>query len=473
MKRFVTVTRSAYRPVLGVQDKEILSTYKKAKNLKATRARSLSDSERNEIQWLSGARKCIKAGLLTATQVKRLESYRKLSPTARLQQLEQNHTEVRRHLALLHGHISEDDGHGKAQSLLNESLAFEARQAQPTSSFQQADSLPSEKPGAATVLTHSPVEISPDEGTNTQLTPFQHSRGPAPFWRSWGVKDATKGRNLGVKELLSQIFRNISPSQRDSFHGRTEHLHRVSKFFTRRDHLFFHMSPDPLKIYRPPPMIHQDLFDAATRVVRVENIIGYRFENKKLCIEALKGSLVDIPLYWQGIVTPIAGNRRLALLGDRVLALGMTALWWDAKLPTSAYGTAMARLESRASLGVRATQLGIDGTLIIRNGTNPVPNYLIAETLEAIIGAVYVDSNHSLSVVQEILKKLRFENDLHQLAEAMKPPLEPAAPTAPTTDPPIKSVTAPAVDPAIDPATESMTASTSDSTPDISTRPCT
>ncbi|KAL5376876.1 hypothetical protein DPSP01_010142 [Paraphaeosphaeria sporulosa] len=464
MGRLVTVTQSAYRPVLGVQDKKKLSNYKKkAKNLKAIRGRSLSHSERNELAWLVRARECIMAGLLTVNQAKGLESYRKLSPTAQFQQLDQNHMEVRRNLGLLHGRISDDDdGYGKAQNLLNDSSAFEARQAQPMRLFQQAASLPSPNPGAVTAFIYSLMRLSPDAGTNPQPTPFQHSG------RSWVVKNATKSRILSVKEHLSQFFWKASPSRRNSFHGRTEHLDRLSKFFTRRDNLFFNMSPDPLQFYRPPPMIHQDLFDAATRVVRVENIIGYRFQNKKLCIEALKGSMVDIPLYWQGVITPIANNRRLALLGDRVLALGMTALWWDAKLPTSAYGTAMAKLESRASLGLRATLLGIDDTLIIRNGANPVPRHLIAETLEAIIGAVYVDSNNSLSVVQGVLKKLRFEKDLHQLAEAMKPSLEHAAvSTTSTADPTVRSVTASA----IDPATKSMTASIVDSTPDTSTHP--
>lgn len=321
--------RSFYRSVLGVQDERKLYE-KKVKTLKATRRKSLSERERNELQWLSSAQKCIDAGSLTACQVKVLKSYRTLSPAAQIQKLEQKHAKIRRQLGLLHGHMESNGGHYKAQDVLNENhhqlrSGLETREA--TSSFRQADSLSPQPPGAVTASIPSPVEISPDPGKQSQTTPIQHPGGSRPLWRVWGSRNATKGRFLRAKERLFLFFWKTSPSQQGSFYDRTENAHRLSNFFTRRDMLFFHMFVDPLRFCQPPPVEHQDLFEAATRVVRVEQVIGYRFKNKMLCVEALKASRHDVPLYWQGVVTPIADNRRLALIGDRVLALGMTTLW--------------------------------------------------------------------------------------------------------------------------------------------------
>lgn len=133
----------------------------------------------------------------------------------------------------------------------------------------------------------------------------------------------------------------------------------------------------------------------------------------------------------------------------------------------------MGKLETQANLALRATKLGIDDTLIIRHKPFPMNARIIAEALEAIIGAVYVDSDSSLFVVQRTLKKLRFDEDLHQIAETMKPQLEAAAvPTASPSNPATESViTKSTTDPATDTATEATPASTSNSTPDSATSP--
>ncbi|KAF2447928.1 hypothetical protein P171DRAFT_429523 [Karstenula rhodostoma CBS 690.94] len=458
--------RSAFRPVLSLQDKKILSKFEtQAKTLKATRGRSLSDREKRQLEWLVRAQECIRAGLLTVAQVKNLRPYRKLTPTAQFQQLEKDHTKIRRHLELLQGHTLDRDDHGKSQSILDASyhqlgLALETQQAQPEIPLQQANSLPSQPPGAVAASISSPVERPLDPETRPQPTPLQHSGDSKPFWRVWGLKNATKSRILSAQERLFRIFWGGSPSQQGIFPGRNEHAHRLSNFFTRRDTLFFHMSLHPLRFYRPPPTMHLDLFNAATRVARIEEILGYRFGNKMLCLEALKGSRLDIPLYWQGVVTPVADNQRLALIGDRVLGLAVTSMWWNTNLPPSAYHDVRVKLESRTSLALRATQLGIDDMLFIGYAPKSVVHHVAAETLEAIIGAVYVDSYNSLSVVQGVLKKLRFEHDLHQLAEALKPRLATSMAELPAS----ASAPSPSVELTTDSATNLASASASDST---------
>jgi len=82
------------------------------------------------------------------------------------------------------------------------------------------------------------------------------------------------------------------------------------------------------------PHVYHDLLDAAARVGSLENHLGYRFQNKMTCIEALKLSGIEIPFYYSGSIHNVGKNNRLALLGDRVLSLALCEIWFQTEHST-------------------------------------------------------------------------------------------------------------------------------------------
>jgi len=65
---------------------------------------------------------------------------------------------------------------------------------------------------------------------------------------------------------------------------------------------------------------------------------------------------------------------------------------------------------TRASLAVRGHKIGLhDSILIAPSVTTPRENQ-IAETFEAILGAVYVDAGNQLDKVTKVIKKLELDD---------------------------------------------------------------
>ncbi|KAF1968646.1 ribonuclease III, partial [Bimuria novae-zelandiae CBS 107.79] len=145
------------------------------------------------------------------------------------------------------------------------------------------------------------------------------------------------------------------------------------------------------------------------RVVRVEDIIGYKFKNKMIGLQALKTSHDTQPLYWQGIIMPVEKNRRLALVGDRALGLTLCELWWNTKLDNGRYARLSTVLESRKAMEKRALALGLDYPILISDSKRVAVFEDIAETFEAIIGAVYIDSGKDLATVRTAVERLGLE----------------------------------------------------------------
>ncbi|KAL1599648.1 hypothetical protein SLS60_007451 [Paraconiothyrium brasiliense] len=433
-----STTPSTLKPAARLntlEEREALKLGKRIEAIWATR-RSLTIGEKNELTWLVTTQKHLRSGRLTLAQLQGLEPYRTWNVADQVRNLshDQDETQLRRHLRIFNGDYTDLESQATAHqnvptvSYRLPGSAWETQQARPQSPPQPVDdpsskqSDPVEAPGPSFPL-ESP--LVPERGQ--RISTSQDSRDPRAPQRVPGIRNIIEQRITSAKARLSRLLRGVSPFAQGSFHVRTDYARCPSNFFTRRDSLFFHMSQDPLHFHRPPPPIHIDLFDAATRDVRVENVIGYSFKNKSLCIEALKTDRTEIPLYWQGIVTPIADNRRLALLGDRALGLALAELWWDTNSSTYTYQALARKLESRVALALRGRELGIDDALIIRREHGPQVSDIIAETLEAIVGAVFVDSNNSLSVVQGVVKNLRFDHDLRQLAKAISPERGPTA----------------------------------------------
>lgn len=132
------------------------------------------------------------------------------------------------------------------------------------------------------------------------------------------------------KQLLSKV-------QQGPHFGPT---HRIADLFQRSDqfHLRTYEAGKPQwTAQSQPPTIHHDLLDAAVKAGHIEERIGYCFNNKLLCIEALKTTGPGCPLYYSGVEVNLPQNKRLALLGDRVLSLALCELWYLSGNMRSAY----------------------------------------------------------------------------------------------------------------------------------------
>ncbi|KAJ4301839.1 hypothetical protein N0V90_003935 [Kalmusia sp. IMI 367209] len=173
------------------------------------------------------------------------------------------------------------------------------------------------------------------------------------------------------------------------------------------------MAKGTIGFRQPAPLLYHDAFEVATRVVRAENCIGYKFKDKMVCVEALKMSGSNFPLYWQGTVADIAPNNRLALLGDRAMALAMCRFWWYSGKSTYVHAMLSRETESRRAMARIGKEIGLDEIILIVHEMPKPSSDQIAEAFEAIIGAVYLDSGYDLEAVTRVLEKLGL--DRHKL----------------------------------------------------------
>ncbi|KAI4641551.1 hypothetical protein J4E93_007648 [Alternaria ventricosa] len=164
----------------------------------------------------------------------------------------------------------------------------------------------------------------------------------------------------------------------------------------------------------PPPYAYHDLLDAAARVGRIEGIMGYKFKDKMICIEALKTTSATTPLYFNGVVHHIDKNNRLALLGDRVLSLALCDVWFKTGNTNAEYTLMQPDIESRVGLGKKGYALGINDNLLLHDRQPSTFNH-VAEAFEAVLGAIYLDSGNSIETVKEVVTGIKL--DSHKMLE--------------------------------------------------------
>jgi dsRNA-specific ribonuclease len=180
---------------------------------------------------------------------------------------------------------------------------------------------------------------------------------------------------------------------------------RIPELFHRRDLRFLALLRGQFRIKALPPKYHHNLLDAAATVASLEMRLGYTFKDRLTCIEALKTTGEFTPLYCDGTVYKVDRNNRLALLGDRVLSLVVCEMWFQTGHSTKEYNEMSVATVSRWALADVGRSIGLSKAMLTTSGMPPGRNP-IAETFEAILGAVYVDSNYSVDTVKAIIKKL-------------------------------------------------------------------
>jgi len=130
---------------------------------------------------------------------------------------------------------------------------------------------------------------------------------------------------------------------------------------------------------------------------KLEKLISYDFKNKDLLKEALthRSYLNENPK-WH-----LPHNERLEFLGDAVLELATTEALFEKfpKEPEGRLTTLRAALVNYVMLAALAKKVGLDKFLLMSRGeakdTGRAREVILANAMEALIGAIYLDGGYS------------------------------------------------------------------------------
>lgn len=161
-------------------------------------------------------------------------------------------------------------------------------------------------------------------------------------------------------------------------------------------------------------------FKHVAELEKLENILGFEFKNKELLKEALTHrSYVNEHPRW-----PVPNNERLEYLGDAVLELVVTEYLY-AKYPDFQEGkmtSLRAALVNHIILSKIAKDISLQKFIMLSRGeakdTGRARDVILANAIEAVLGAVYLDRGY------EISKKLINDIVLTKLPEVMEKGLE-------------------------------------------------
>lgn len=185
---------------------------------------------------------------------------------------------------------------------------------------------------------------------------------------------------------------------------------RLPDLFQRRDLIYHHMSTEKLRWHVRRPFTSHGIFDVAAKVLHIEEVTGYTFKDRMTIIEALKNSGSDHPLYFNGTVHPVEKKgQRLALLGDRVLSMVLCDIWFDAERKPGEYARMSMDMMARKSLAAAGRKLKIHECIILNIDLEKATDNQVAETFEAVLGAVYVDSKKNIQAVTKVIKHLKLD----------------------------------------------------------------
>ncbi|CAG7955723.1 unnamed protein product [Penicillium salamii] len=129
-------------------------------------------------------------------------------------------------------------------------------------------------------------------------------------------------------------------------------------------------------------------FTTNERIRAVEDIIDYEFVDNTLLEDALEAA---------GVTMASEGNKRLALIGDAALRLVLYQASYMLGYSIGQITRGQNTLATNENLSEIGFNLGLDAYLRLNpSAQGVVPGRLMATTVEAIIGAVYLDSNKDI-----------------------------------------------------------------------------
>ncbi|KAI4173984.1 MAG: hypothetical protein LQ346_008307 [Caloplaca aetnensis] len=134
----------------------------------------------------------------------------------------------------------------------------------------------------------------------------------------------------------------------------------------------------------------------------VQGIIGYVFNDPYLVVEAVTaaGSRTS-----SGNRQFADGNKRLAVLGDTVLQLALAQDWYDGNEPRGAFTKILQRVGSNSNISRVGLANNLDAFVLLAGAQSTISPGTMAATVEALIGAVYLDSN-DMNTVKAVMQTL-------------------------------------------------------------------
>ncbi|KAK5110283.1 hypothetical protein LTR62_006136 [Meristemomyces frigidus] len=136
------------------------------------------------------------------------------------------------------------------------------------------------------------------------------------------------------------------------------------------------------------------LAEAKTLLAKV---VHYDFHDETLLCEAIDTTGMRKP----------QSNQRLALLGDVMLKHVLLDTWYPTGTPKGTGNTIVSTLGSNGSLAAAARSAGLAKCIITHPGfMGPISDGMLATAVEAILGAIYLDSSKSMDKMKEIMTAL-------------------------------------------------------------------
>ncbi|EUC39445.1 hypothetical protein COCMIDRAFT_10509 [Bipolaris oryzae ATCC 44560] len=139
----------------------------------------------------------------------------------------------------------------------------------------------------------------------------------------------------------------------------------------------------------------------------IETILQYHFSNYELLEEALLAA--GAAASSKDIEGDVQGNKRLALLGDSVIQEAVLEPWYNSEESTAEGHDRVKNLCRNTKLSQVAQRSKIS-TYVTKNPCQEgqVPQETAASTIEALVGAIYLDSGKDMSTVKKVLKAIGF-----------------------------------------------------------------
>ncbi|OBT74343.1 hypothetical protein VF21_06888 [Pseudogymnoascus sp. 05NY08] len=141
--------------------------------------------------------------------------------------------------------------------------------------------------------------------------------------------------------------------------------------------------------------------DRETLITAGEVLTGHMFIDTELLWEAVQASGSNMAYMYP------EENKRLAMIGDAALKLAILDALRSRNLPRGSMDSIVQRIVNNTNLERVGRRIHIED-LVNRNPSQQgiVPPRTVSDTLEAILGAVYLDSGSDLGAVRLVMANL-------------------------------------------------------------------
>ncbi|RAL03321.1 ribonuclease III [Aspergillus ibericus CBS 121593] len=141
----------------------------------------------------------------------------------------------------------------------------------------------------------------------------------------------------------------------------------------------------------------------AEKVAPLQLIIGYTFTNPALLFEALQAAGSYIPT----ITTRFDGHKDLAQVGDAILQMVLTLDGYQTRKPRRKISSIITAKANNTNLAATGFNKSLDHFVMVNPAQGKsVSTNVMASTVEALLGAVYIDSNQNIDSVRSVMDAL-------------------------------------------------------------------